>query len=459
MQCSLNLLSQMGLVVFSTPGRGTKQNGVDIAAIGSIDGEEETIYLFSIKSGDLTRSDWNGSTNQALKPSLDEIRHVYIRSKLQEEQQKKPIKICLCFGGVINETVQADVAGYIAINKTGNINYEIWNGDKLSEIISRFFLNETLLPSDIRTNIRKSLALIDNPDSSSRYFICAVELLIKNSSPKKDLTIVRQVSLCLWVLYSWCRDASNVEAAYLSSEASILKLWSIVKKYQSNKKSDRDVRAVFDRILELYLTVNKDLLLDKIAPLAMQHEFVSSRIYPPCKYVINSKLFDIVGRFATYGLWLVWKLRKEYDKGNEDGSITLAKEVSTLQKTLANIINNNHSLGLPFKDENIIDITLVCIFLLADDRYKEFVGKWLYSISDRALYALTNGRYYPRVLSNYYDFLDSSNEDDEYKKHNTHSSVLYPMLAFFAALLKSEDTYKNIQTIKKDHLPHCNFQV
>lgn len=33
-----DLLSQMGLNVFSRPGRGTRQDGVDVAAFGSIDG-------------------------------------------------------------------------------------------------------------------------------------------------------------------------------------------------------------------------------------------------------------------------------------------------------------------------------------------------------------------------------------------------------------------------------------
>ena len=37
------LLSQMGLTVYSRPGRGTRQDGVDVGAVGSIDGGPEAI--------------------------------------------------------------------------------------------------------------------------------------------------------------------------------------------------------------------------------------------------------------------------------------------------------------------------------------------------------------------------------------------------------------------------------
>ena len=44
-----DLLLQMGLEVFLTPGIGSRQYGVDVGAIGSIDGGEKKVYLFSIK--------------------------------------------------------------------------------------------------------------------------------------------------------------------------------------------------------------------------------------------------------------------------------------------------------------------------------------------------------------------------------------------------------------------------
>ncbi|XOF33939.1 MAG: hypothetical protein ACL93V_01160 [Candidatus Electrothrix sp. YB6] len=88
-----DLLSQMGLDVFSKPGIGNRQYGVDVAAFGSIDDQPEKVYLVSIKSGDLGRKDWNSGSIQDLQPSLDEIRDTYIPTHLPAEYKNKPIEI------------------------------------------------------------------------------------------------------------------------------------------------------------------------------------------------------------------------------------------------------------------------------------------------------------------------------------------------------------------------------
>ncbi|HHQ4919518.1 TPA: hypothetical protein ACSPZ8_004486, partial [Aeromonas hydrophila] len=97
-----DLLSSMGLNVFISPARGVKEYGVDIAAVGRINGEEDKVYLFSVKSGNLTRETWNGNTDQALRPSLDEIQDSFIPSRLPPQHRDKQIVICLCFGGDVN---------------------------------------------------------------------------------------------------------------------------------------------------------------------------------------------------------------------------------------------------------------------------------------------------------------------------------------------------------------------
>src|SRR5258707_139083 len=98
-----DLLSQMGMTVFSRPARGTRQDGVDVAAVGSMDGEEKAVYLFSIKPGDLRRNDWDGDAVQSLRPSLNEILDAYIPNRLPTEHRDKKIKICISVGGDIRE--------------------------------------------------------------------------------------------------------------------------------------------------------------------------------------------------------------------------------------------------------------------------------------------------------------------------------------------------------------------
>jgi hypothetical protein len=166
-----DLLSNMGMNVFISPTRGVKEYGVDIAAIGSIDNNEDKVYLFSVKSGNLTRETWNGNSEQALRPSLDEIQDSFILSRLPPEHKDKPIVICLCFGGDITTAVTQDVAGYERRHTRDNISFENWNGDKLSELIQQHLLKEELLPSSSQALLRKSLALLEEPDRSTKHFI------------------------------------------------------------------------------------------------------------------------------------------------------------------------------------------------------------------------------------------------------------------------------------------------
>ena len=56
----VNLMNAMGLTVHSEPRRGTKQDGVDIFAVGKLpDEHEEKVFLLTIKSGDVTRKTWS----------------------------------------------------------------------------------------------------------------------------------------------------------------------------------------------------------------------------------------------------------------------------------------------------------------------------------------------------------------------------------------------------------------
>ncbi len=97
-----DLLSELGFTVYSRPSIGTRQYGVDMAAVGVDDDGVKKLFLFSIKAGDLKRADWD-SGPQSLRPSLNEIRDVYIKSRIPPKYSDLPVVICLCFGGDMDE--------------------------------------------------------------------------------------------------------------------------------------------------------------------------------------------------------------------------------------------------------------------------------------------------------------------------------------------------------------------
>lgn len=125
-----DLLSQLGLNVFSRPGRGTRQDGVDVGAVGSLDGGLEKVYLFSVKPGNLTRRSWDGDSLQSLRSSLNEIIDSYIPNRLPTEHRSKNIVICISIGGDVQEQVRSQLTGFIDQNTTEKITFEEWNGDR-----------------------------------------------------------------------------------------------------------------------------------------------------------------------------------------------------------------------------------------------------------------------------------------------------------------------------------------
>ena len=179
-----DLLSQMGLEVFIRPSRGHKEYGVDVAAAGKLEDDIERVYLFSVKSGNLDDRDWDGDSNQALRQSLNAIRDVFIPVHMPIEHSGKPIVICPCYGGELKRSISANVAQYEKSNTTKNISYSRWDGEKLSNYIENYFLKEDFLPKEFQGLLRKSLALLDEPESSYNFFSQLIPLILtRNEKP------------------------------------------------------------------------------------------------------------------------------------------------------------------------------------------------------------------------------------------------------------------------------------
>lgn len=235
-----DLLSQMGLNVFIMPSRGFKEYGVDVAAVGSINGDVDKVYLFSVKEKNLTRSTWIGDSEQSLRWSLDEIQYSFIDSRIPLEHKTKPVVIGLCFGGHISTGIRQDVTGYIRKNTRENLSFEEWNGDKLAGLILEHMFTEALFPIGWQPLLHKSIALIDEPTESREYFSILLQFIF-DEDKKLAATIkaINQVNLALWLIFSQHREQDNLEASYQFAEYSLLVTWSSIKGKLSQKKNTK----------------------------------------------------------------------------------------------------------------------------------------------------------------------------------------------------------------------------
>ena len=466
-----DLLSQLGLNVYSRPGRGTRQNGVDVAAVGRLwNDEADKVYLFSIKAGDLTRSDWNNNTSQALRPSLDEIRDVYIPNRLPVGYGDKEVVICICLGGEIREEVSEQLEGYKRqFNSSRPVTFQDWNGDRLAELIQVSFLQEELLPEESRSQLRKALALLDEPEASYRYFSGLIRNLsaVEGKEDREQLTTLRQMNICLWILYAWARDVDNVESAYLSGELTLLYSWKITKThFEKSTKIANSINETFSSLLSTYHQICDYFLIKKVLPFVDKRHALSVAVGGSCNLDINLRMFDILGRLALGGLWLLLSLRfvdlsnQEINSGQKaEMKEAIIGELRNRANAIKDLLSNNPTLFLPIKDSQVIDISIAIFFLMIEGQSENDIRLWLNELIQRATFCHQANGKYPCNIESYADLLDHPQGDENYLTENTCGSVLYPMIGLWASLYGDEQIFERVKTIKSDHLQHCNFQL
>lgn len=456
-----DLLSQMGLNVFSRPARGTRQDGVDVAAVGKLDGGPEKVYLFSIKPGDLARKDWGGDAVQSLRPSLNEILDAYIPSRLPPEHKGKPVVICICVGGDIQEQLRPQVKGFIdqAEGKYPGVTFEEWNGDRLADLIQEHFLREDLLPDHARSRLRKALAMLDEPETAYRHFAALVSALSFTEGKKdaENLTAIRQIGICLWILFAWGRQAGNTEAVFRSAELAVLHGWKIVSIYTGKKSNVAEaVLDAFMAILATYQQVSGEFIQKNILPHVNKQHGLSSAVHGSCHLDINLRLFDVLGRLSIEGIWAYWGA-KRFPEG--DGRQKAQRYYGACMSAITDFVSNNPALLLPATDDHVIDLSLAMLLLSTDTAYHGFVKDWLTEMAKRCRFAYQTHGDYSCVLGAYDELLEHPKKsDDAYRQNVTSGSVLYPMIALWAALFDADELYTAIQQFKADDLQHCNFQ-
>lgn len=455
-----DVLSQLGLNVYSRPARGTRQDGVDVGAAGSLDGGPEKVYLFSIKPGNLTRRDWDGDSAQSLRPSLNEIIDSYIPTRLPAEHRGKDVVICITIGGDVQEQVRPLVTGYIAQNTKGNVTFEEWNGDKLAELIQSSFLREDLLPEHARSHLRKSLAMLDEPDVSCRHFGQLIRSLaaVDDMDDAQRVTAIRQMSICLWILYAWAREAENTEAAYQASELTLLHAWSVTKLYAGkDNKASRALDNAFRSIFTAYHQIGSEFLRVNVLPYADKQHAVSAAVRGSCSLDINLKLFDLIGRLGIDGLWASWVAKRCSDEQAEAREAMLG-EVQLRAEAIKALINNNPALLLPSKDEQAIDLSIALSLLIIDGSNGGFILSWLAEMLTRAKFAYEAHGKYPSVLQSYTELLEHPKfRETEYRESATSASILYPVIALWAALLHDEQLYGEVAQVQQ-LMKHCTYQ-
>jgi hypothetical protein len=495
------LLSALGYTVYSRPQIGGRQYGVDVAALSPPDGAGDVrVCLFSVKKGDLTRQEWNGNSTQALRPSLDEIIDAYIPTRIPPQYKDHKVTICLCFGGDIVEQVRQEVTGYIDRYTTPMLSFEEWNGDRIAGHLVDGVLSEELAPAGARAHFRKAVALLDEPDAAYGHFQKLVQVLM--ATRQQDVTArtlaLRQLYVCTWVLFAWARDLGNLEAAYRTGELALLSGWELAKTEIAagdTRKSSEAIRETFAGILQLYLTISQAFVL-KFDPFVALPDALALSVNSQSPLDVNLKLFDLLGRFALFGIWQDWH-RRQLDAAAEDvlegpaaapvsdsgepakaGDVAEAAEVATAKegdepppvqsvdavavvtRRLLSLVASNPALGLPAADHGATDLGLALFCWLRSGLGAEEVDGWLEDAVGRLDFTIrTRGRY-PTIGRAYQELMtEHADRSDDVFKAATAGSTLIPLLAVWTAAIGRTDLTAVLSELSQGELAHCTMQL
>lgn len=455
-----DLLTELGFDVISRPSVGPRQYGVDIAAVGRDEDGERKLFLFSVKQGDLTRTDWDGSA-QALRPSIDEIQEIYLRLRVARQHQQLKVVICLCFGGDIVEAVQDNVIGYIEAHESERISFKIWNGDVIASQLTRGILRESLLPADLRTSFQKAVAMVDEPEIAFLHFSHLVRQLCsrRHGSAKARASTIRQLYLMLWILFVWARDSGNVESAYQSSELAILHAWELSKpEIGKTTAASRELGETLNELVDLHFSIFDELVTAKILPHVDKRHAISMAVSSSSPVDVNLKLFDLAGRIALHILWRLW-LR------SGDATLPVVRNdwgdpvAADLTQKLVLLIRNNPILLSPLQDAQSIEIALGLMVFTMQEDWQPAGASWIEALIDNIIYTYQSHGRYPTIESAYRELLSHPREGtDEYRRDKTAGSTIIPLLRLWETKLPAEDP-SDLARFCTEHLTHCNCQL
>ena len=454
-----DLLSELGFTVYSRPGRGTTQHGVDVAAVSPVIDGERKVYLLSIKKGDLTRQEWDG-TPQAVRASLNEIIDTYISTRIPARYVGLRIVICICMGGDMQEQVRVNVEGYIKAHTSDRISFEEWNGDKIAGLLLQGVLREELLPRALRSDFQKAVALLDEPDIAYRHFSRLVQQLREagKANAKSRVRASRQIYICLWVLYVWGRDAGNLDAPYRASELALLTAWELIRPLiDKSSKEHRALARVLDQLIRVYMIIASEFIDKKIAPACKARDALAMAVASRTAVDVNIKLFDVLGRIAMTGLMLRWV--GERQQGVAPAAINA--EVARLLDIGLSMIDGNGALSLPISDDQATDIALFLLLCLwcnsADGRR---VMRWLEAMIERYDFCVRYHGRYTTSFTEYTDLIEHPRQrTQEYLEEATAGSTLVPLIASWTSSLGRPDLATLFARLTRDKLKHCTMQV
>ncbi len=445
------LLISRNFVPLTKIQRG-RQYGVDLAAIGQDDDGIRKLFLLVIKQGDLTRKIWDGGNVNDVRPSLTEIKDVFLRNGVSPNYKHLPVKIIVCFNGEFENALLQNWNGYIEANTTDIITYHYWHIDELMQQAVTYQAEEGLLPYDLSLKFRRVLAFIDLPDYPLNHltdFISNLLIEDKKLSEKEILKKLRLVNLCISILTSWCRNSKNLKPSFYSIERILLYTfkWIYTNEY-NNKKGVQ--KTIYD-LLQNWRTHNW-YYTSNIGNFVLAPDGLSYGIPNHNEYCLIT--FEQIGIFGLIGMYEIWECRMANAIESVE-TIEYAKaamqNAEIIANMLAQIIKNNPSSKNVKYDEHCIDINLA-LMLFCEVGLYQVASEWLNELVTRLFMGVQMNGVIP-TRDAMPEKIDERNIDTQKLSH-----YIYFLLEW-CLILKQYQLYNELSSYIAEKLKAVNLQL
>lgn len=227
------------------------------------------------------------------------------------------------------------------------------------------------------------------------------------------------------MLFVWARTQDNLEAPYRASELVILRAWALVKDdIEAASIGHTHIGLTFNELVDLHTKIWAELMEEKILPLASKRDALACSVNSHNPIDINLKLFEILGRIAVRGLWILWHHLDGNGLRVLDAS-EVPEEASTLAFHIAALIKHNRALLSPVADEQVIELTCALMFLSTMSEWRSYARDYSDELLTYYHFNFTRHHQYPTIHGSYQELIRHPYaRTDEYRAQHTKGSVL-----------------------------------
>ena len=366
--------------------------------------------------------------------------------------------VVITVGGIVLENTLPMVNGYMSAETRSGLEFRLWTGDTLTTKVVDGALREEVFPAGPRTLLRRSAALVEEPDAAMTQFGRLVSEIVADDA-QDVIGRVRTLYLALWILTVWGREGGNLDAPYRASEIVVLRSWDLLwRAIESDNGRKLEASHAMHEVIMLHLRVWDELYRDKILPHAANQHALSFAAWSHESVDVNLALFETAGRVAVGGLWRLWLAQTG---GTAPEAIeTPPLDLTSIAEGLADMVIANPALYTPITESQGVDVALGLMLLAASPSTRKDAADWVQQTSraTRLCFARRSG--YPVRTADYEGLIrQTGHEDDEHWRDATAASIIQPTLAAFAWGLSRKGIATEIDEFQKTELGHSNFQT